>query len=113
MVLPCQTVGNPKPELIWFDPFGQVLPNNNADRMSVLPDGALRIRSIVWNDMGTYTCMSRNSMGQDSVETFLYPMRVSNFIHRLYIKTYNFSFESLRVSLIRRTTMMRNKHVHH
>lgn len=41
-----------------------------------MPDGALRIRSIVWNDMGAYMCVSRNSVGQDSVDTFLYPMKV-------------------------------------
>lgn len=75
VILPCQTVGNPKPEIVWFDTFGNEVSNGNG-RVTVLPDGALRIRAITWNDMGPYTCLSRNSLGQDSVESFLYPLKV-------------------------------------
>lgn len=75
MVLPCQSVGNPKPQLSWYDPLGEKIENN--EKMQILRDGALRIRSLVWDDMGLYTCVSKNSEGEDRVQTFLYPMKVS------------------------------------
>lgn len=43
----------------------------------MLPEGGLRIRNIEWSDMGEYICSVENSVGVDSVETFLYPMKVS------------------------------------
>lgn len=49
----------------------------NSEKYSVFPDGELRIKSIEWSDMGEYTCSIENSVGEDSVETFLYPMKVS------------------------------------
>lgn len=39
-------------------------------------EGELRIRSMEWSDMGAYVCALENSVGEDSVETFLYPMQV-------------------------------------
>lgn len=74
VVLPCQTVGNPKPKLIWLDIYKRQISDN--DKLTILRDGALRIRSLSWEDMGEYTCISSNSMGEDQVVTFLYPMKV-------------------------------------
>ncbi|XP_063927272.1 neural/ectodermal development factor IMP-L2-like [Zophobas morio] len=76
VVLPCRTLGNPKPSQMWIDPQDQVVSEGDG-RVSALPDGSLSIRSVSWADMGVYTCMARNMVGQDSVETFLYPMKES------------------------------------
>ncbi|KYB26923.1 Neural/ectodermal development factor IMP-L2-like Protein [Tribolium castaneum] len=75
VILPCRTLGNPKPSQMWIDPQGQIIGENDL-RVSALPDGSLSIRSLSWADMGVYTCVARNMVGQDSVETFLYPMKV-------------------------------------
>ncbi|KAJ8951134.1 hypothetical protein NQ318_021578 [Aromia moschata] len=77
VILPCRFVGNPKPNLIWIDPNGKVIEND--DRFTVLPEGELRIRSILWSDMGGYTCAVENTLGEDSIETFLYPMQVNTY----------------------------------
>lgn len=76
VLLPCQGVGNPHPDTRWVDPQGELILSSNG-RISVLPDGELRIKPVTWDDMGVYTCIVRNSLGQDSAETFLYPMQES------------------------------------
>ncbi|KAJ8929453.1 hypothetical protein NQ314_017833 [Rhamnusium bicolor] len=48
VILPCKSVGNPKPNLIWIDPNGKVIENN--ERFAVLPDGELQIRAIESSD---------------------------------------------------------------
>ncbi|XP_060533419.1 neural/ectodermal development factor IMP-L2 [Cylas formicarius] len=76
VILPCKSVGNPKPNLMWIDPNSKIITDN--EKFMVHPDGELRIRSISWNDMGVYNCIVQNSVGEDSVETFLYPMQESS-----------------------------------
>lgn len=86
VILPCKSVGNPKPTLIWIDPNGRVIDND--DRFTILPDGELKIKSIIWADMGIYTCVVKNSVGDDTVETFLYPLKVrKNILILKYRKT--------------------------
>ncbi|XP_050519270.1 neural/ectodermal development factor IMP-L2-like [Diabrotica virgifera virgifera] len=75
LVLPCKYVGNPKPRVTWMDPYSKVIENN--EKYSVSQDGELRIGSIEWSDMGQYVCALENSAGEDSIETFLYPMKGS------------------------------------
>lgn len=77
MVLPCKTVGNPKPKLTWYAPNGKAI-SPNSDRMKIFPEGELRIKSITWRDMGVYTCYVSNLVGEDQAETFLYPMQESS-----------------------------------
>ncbi|XP_030757258.1 neural/ectodermal development factor IMP-L2 isoform X2 [Sitophilus oryzae] len=79
IVLPCKSVGNPKPDLWWIDPNSKTIEDGmDNGKFVLLPDGELSIRSITWEDMGVYICMVKNSVGDDSVETFLYPMQESN-----------------------------------
>lgn len=72
--LPCKFVGNPRPNVIWLDPNSKVI--ESSEKYSMSQEGELRIRSMEWSDMGAYVCALENSVGEDSVETFLYPMQV-------------------------------------
>ncbi|KAL3270665.1 hypothetical protein HHI36_021193 [Cryptolaemus montrouzieri] len=74
--LPCQGEGNPRPDTRWVGPQGELI-GPGSGRISVLSNGELRIRSVSWADMGVYSCIVINSLGQDSAETFLYPMQES------------------------------------
>lgn len=74
VILPCKTVGNPPPSVIWLNPQEHVM---SSDRAQILPDGSLRLRNIRWTDMGPYTCVARNALDRDHIQTFLYPMLVS------------------------------------
>ncbi|KAF5283996.1 hypothetical protein FQR65_LT13630 [Abscondita terminalis] len=74
IALPCKATGNPTPDIIWLDPSEHVVGGNGDGRLSILSDGELRIRSVRWDDMGVYTCVARNSVAQDTISTFLYPM---------------------------------------
>ncbi|XP_045465378.1 neural/ectodermal development factor IMP-L2 isoform X2 [Harmonia axyridis] len=76
VLLPCQGVGNPRPEIQWVNPEGELVREGNG-RISMLPNGELRIRTVTWSDMGVYTCIAKNHLGEDSEETFLYPMQES------------------------------------
>ncbi|KAK4877951.1 hypothetical protein RN001_010457 [Aquatica leii] len=74
IAIPCKAIGNPTPDIIWLDPSERVIGGSSDGRLSILADGELRIRSIRWDDMGVYTCVARNSVAQDTISTFLYPM---------------------------------------
>ncbi|KAL0963271.1 hypothetical protein UPYG_G00352000 [Umbra pygmaea] len=59
-VLPCVTLGSPKPEISWIkdDELIQVI-----DRISILDNGALKIHNIKKEDAGQYRCVAKNSFG--------------------------------------------------
>ncbi|XP_038590634.1 muscle, skeletal receptor tyrosine-protein kinase [Micropterus salmoides] len=59
-VLPCVTLGNPKPDVTWLkdDELIKV-----SDRVTVLDYGALKIHNIQKEDAGQYRCVARNSFG--------------------------------------------------
>uniref|UniRef100_A0A8C7X3E4 receptor protein-tyrosine kinase n=1 Tax=Oryzias sinensis TaxID=183150 RepID=A0A8C7X3E4_9TELE len=54
-VLPCFTLGNPKPEITW-------LKDNNPG-ITILDSGALKIHNIQKEDAGQYRCVAKNSFG--------------------------------------------------
>lgn len=102
VLLPCAAVGNPTPEVYWLDQDNNVV-NNFRYRVSlefhhrmrfqvrnshlnliitifnfqVLNNGDLAIYRLAWPDMGQYRCVAENSLGRDSVTTFIYPVLVS------------------------------------
>ncbi|XP_054612206.1 muscle, skeletal receptor tyrosine-protein kinase [Dunckerocampus dactyliophorus] len=59
-VLPCVTLGNPKPDITWLkdDELLKV-----SDRVTILDYGALKINNIQKEDAGQYRCVARNSFG--------------------------------------------------
>lgn len=59
-VLPCTTLGNPKPEVTWLKDEELIQVN---ERVTVLDSGALKIHNIQKEDAGQYRCVARNSLG--------------------------------------------------
>ncbi|XP_038660065.1 muscle, skeletal receptor tyrosine-protein kinase isoform X2 [Scyliorhinus canicula] len=61
VVLPCSTMGNPKPAISWIKDESAL--KKDHPRTSVLESGNLRIRSVQIEDAGQYRCLARNSLG--------------------------------------------------
>uniref|UniRef100_A0A8C8RFG7 receptor protein-tyrosine kinase n=1 Tax=Pelusios castaneus TaxID=367368 RepID=A0A8C8RFG7_9SAUR len=59
-VLPCTTMGNPKPSVSWIK--GETVLKENA-RITVLESGSLRIHNVQREDAGHYRCVAKNSLG--------------------------------------------------
>lgn len=59
-VLPCVSVGNPKPDISWIK--NEVVVKVN-DRISILDYGTLKIHDIEKADAGQYRCVAKNSFG--------------------------------------------------
>ncbi|XP_077672607.1 muscle, skeletal receptor tyrosine-protein kinase isoform X1 [Eretmochelys imbricata] len=59
-VLPCTTMGNPKPSVSWIK--GETVLKENA-RIAVLESGSLRIHNVQREDEGHYRCVAKNSLG--------------------------------------------------
>jgi len=76
VMLPCKTMGRPRPEVYWMDSDLNVISGQDA-HYKILPNGDLLINDLKWSDMGLYTCVARNALGKDKSVTFIYPLRVS------------------------------------
>ncbi|XP_078070175.1 muscle, skeletal receptor tyrosine-protein kinase [Mustelus asterias] len=61
VVLPCSTMGNPKPAISWIK--DETALKKDRPRTSVLESGNLRIRSVQIEDAGQYRCLAKNSLG--------------------------------------------------
>ncbi|KAG1971017.1 muscle, skeletal receptor tyrosine-protein kinase [Pimephales promelas] len=59
-VLPCLTLGYPKPEISWIKEDDLIKVNS---RITVLESGSLKINNIKKEDAGQYRCVARNSFG--------------------------------------------------
>nr|XP_010586059.1 muscle, skeletal receptor tyrosine-protein kinase isoform X1 [Loxodonta africana] len=59
-VLPCTTMGNPKPSVSWIK--GDAALRENS-RIAVLESGSLRIHNVQKEDAGHYRCLAKNSLG--------------------------------------------------
>ncbi|KAJ8007506.1 hypothetical protein DPEC_G00118200 [Dallia pectoralis] len=59
-VLPCVTLGNPKPEISWIKDNDLI---QMSERISILDYGALKIQNINKADAGQYRCVATNSFG--------------------------------------------------
>lgn len=68
--LPCEAVGVPSPNIMWFRNTERVesIPGN---RYSVIEDGSLVIRKLRMEDSGMFQCLAANEAGEDSVYTWL------------------------------------------
>ncbi|XP_053674743.1 peroxidasin [Anopheles nili] len=67
-VFSCKTSGDPKPEIVWLLDEVRIRPDTDG-RITVLPDGSLRIDETVPADAGQYTCTARNGLGETRSRT--------------------------------------------
>lgn len=64
VVLPCNSFGNPKPNIRWLKaaPYGDKIVKEN-DRIFIHPNGSLVITNVSYSDRGQYSCRASNSRG--------------------------------------------------
>ncbi|XP_054915223.1 matrix-remodeling-associated protein 5 isoform X2 [Poeciliopsis prolifica] len=68
VTLQCNAKGDPVPVVTWMSPKNKPI-SNAIDRYKVLKDGTLVVQNVQKFDGGNYTCMARNSVGQDNKVT--------------------------------------------
>nr|XP_036231664.1 Down syndrome cell adhesion molecule-like protein Dscam2 [Bactrocera oleae] len=62
--MPCLAVGSPQPEITWKVKGVEFTSN---DRMRVMADGTLLIKTVNRQDAGEYSCHAENSIAKDSI----------------------------------------------
>ncbi|XP_054089353.1 cell adhesion molecule Dscam2 isoform X46 [Zeugodacus cucurbitae] len=62
--MPCLAVGSPQPEITWKIKGVEFTSN---DRMRVMADGTLLIKTVNRQDAGEYSCHAENSIAKDSI----------------------------------------------
>uniref|UniRef100_A0A182M043 Ig-like domain-containing protein n=1 Tax=Anopheles culicifacies TaxID=139723 RepID=A0A182M043_9DIPT len=67
-VFSCKASGDPRPEIVWLYEENPVRSDTDG-RVTLLPDGSLRIDEIVPADAGQYACIARNSLGESRSRT--------------------------------------------
>ncbi|NXI34767.1 MXRA5 protein, partial [Galbula dea] len=60
----CEAKGEPTPKVSWFSPANRPIPAL-SDKYQVYRDGTLLIQKAQRSDSGNYTCVVRNSAGED------------------------------------------------
>uniref|UniRef100_A0A8C1H2R5 Matrix remodeling associated 5 n=2 Tax=Cyprinus carpio TaxID=7962 RepID=A0A8C1H2R5_CYPCA len=75
----CQSQGHPQPRITWVLPDREIVHSsgpthgNPENKVSVLPNGTLHMKSVSHMDRGIYKCIAtRNVVGVDSKSTYLY-----------------------------------------
>ncbi|XP_014875410.1 matrix-remodeling-associated protein 5 [Poecilia latipinna] len=68
VTLQCIVKGDPVPVVTWMSPKNTPI-SNAIDRYKVLKNGTLVVQKVQQFDGGNYTCMARNSVGQDNKVT--------------------------------------------
>ncbi|KAJ8003609.1 hypothetical protein DPEC_G00150120 [Dallia pectoralis] len=63
--LKCSAKGEPTPLIKWLTPTNRAI-TSSSDKYQVHNDGTLVIQKVQRFDAGNYTCVARNSAGQDS-----------------------------------------------
>ncbi|MED6283015.1 hypothetical protein CHARACLAT_004387, partial [Characodon lateralis] len=70
--IPCQIKGDPAPTITWISPDLLVIPRSvesilYSERIVVVSNGTLEVRSAQRTDSGNYTCRASNSVGMQSM----------------------------------------------
>ena len=63
----CSATGIPPPIITWTGPDGKPIDESDS-RMSVESDGSLKLAVVELEDVGTWTCEAKSSVGQISVQ---------------------------------------------
>ncbi|XP_076671417.1 ecdysone-inducible gene L2 isoform X1 [Andrena cerasifolii] len=82
VVIPCRASGKPTPEISWVDNFNVPISLSTNLRHKVLDNGDLLIDALLWEDMGGYICRAKSGKRQQTVSTFLYPLRPETDVDR-------------------------------
>ncbi|KAJ8350761.1 hypothetical protein SKAU_G00258910 [Synaphobranchus kaupii] len=64
VALKCSAKGEPTPAITWLSPTNRIIPPA-SDKYQVHNDGTLLVQKAQRFDNGNYTCMARNTAGQD------------------------------------------------
>ncbi|KAF7238324.1 Leucine-rich repeat and immunoglobulin-like domain-containing nogo receptor-interacting protein 1 [Varanus komodoensis] len=64
--LTCRGDGDPLPVLSWVSPQNVTLDTRRKGRITVLPDGTLKIQYALPGDSGSYLCVASNVAGNDT-----------------------------------------------
>ncbi|MGH0142774.1 UNVERIFIED_CONTAM: hypothetical protein FKN15_041496 [Acipenser sinensis] len=62
--LKCNAKGEPAPRIVWLSPTNRIIPTS-SDKYQVHSDGMLLIQKAQRFDNGNYTCLAKNSAGED------------------------------------------------
>ncbi|KAG8513684.1 Matrix-remodeling-associated protein 5 [Galemys pyrenaicus] len=78
----CEAKGEPPPRVTWLSPSLRAIPET-SDKYRVFPDGRLLIQKAQRADSGNYTCVARNSAGEDRktvwVQVSVRPPRINGY----------------------------------
>lgn len=70
--LECKVEGHPMPRVTWVLPnHGHMTGVSSQRRVTLLPNGTLRISQATFADRGIYKCIGRSVAGVDSVSVYL------------------------------------------
>ncbi|KAJ9598493.1 hypothetical protein L9F63_010813, partial [Diploptera punctata] len=70
VTLPCEAVGVPNPNIVWFRNSERV-ETISGNRYNVIEDGSLQIKKLRMEDSGMFQCLAANEAGEDSIYTWL------------------------------------------
>lgn len=62
--LSCQATGEPVPKITWISPQNGVI-SMSSDRFQIMDNGTLVVKKVRLADEGKYSCVARNSAGDD------------------------------------------------
>ena len=68
VIIKCSADGTPEANLSWFKRRKKLEPSR---RIALSSQGHLVINAIQLSDAGYYTCLAKNSAGQDSLTTII------------------------------------------
>nr|XP_036869346.1 matrix-remodeling-associated protein 5 [Manis javanica] len=60
----CEAKGEPTPRVTWFSPTNRLIPTS-SEKYQIYQDGTLLIQKAQRSDSGNYTCVVKNSAGED------------------------------------------------
>ncbi|XP_055023020.1 LOW QUALITY PROTEIN: immunoglobulin superfamily member 10, partial [Boleophthalmus pectinirostris] len=81
VTLQCHAKGDPNPTYTWISPMNRII-DSKEEKYQVFNNGTLTVQRVQRFDAGDYTCVARNSYGQDNkivkVEVLVTPPVISN-----------------------------------